>query len=249
MSENRDPVVEYLDTARSLIGDLLERQLPEIHKAGDLVAEAIRADGLIHVFGSGHSHMLAEELFYRAGGLAAVDPILYEDLMLHRGAVESTVLERVPGRGTDIFAALTVTPGDVLIVASNSGGNVVAADLARAARAVGMPVVAILSLRHAHSAGSLRGGVSALEGLADVVIDNGGVAGDASVNVPGVPVPMGPTSSVIGVAIVNAIAIRAAARAAELAVDVGVFGSSNMEGGDQRNRALIARYGDRVKSL
>lgn len=249
MSETRDPVAEYLDMARSRIDELLRRQLPAIHKAGDLVAEAIRADALIHVFGSGHSHMLAEELFYRAGGLAAVDPILYEDLMLHRGAAESTVLERVPGRGAEIFSTLTVTPGDVLIVASNSGGNVVAADLARAAREVGMPVVAILSLRHAHSAQSFRGGASVLESLADVVIDNGGVAGDAAVSVPGVAVPMGPTSSVVGAAIVNAIAIRAAARAAELAVDVGVFGSSNMAGGDQHNRALIERYRDRVACL
>ncbi len=249
MSETRDPVAEYLNTARSLMDGLVETQLQAIHKAGDLVAQTIRADGLIHVFGSGHSHMLAEEFFYRAGGLAAVNPILLEDLMLHRGAVESTVRERVPGRGAKIFSTLTATADDVLIVASNSGGNVVAADLAREARKVGMSVVAILSLRHAHSADSFRGGESVLEGLADVVIDNGGVAGDASVSVAGVPVPMGPTSSVIGTAIVNAIAIRAAARAAELGVDVGVFGSSNMAGGDDRNRALIERYKGRVASL
>lgn len=249
MSETSNPVTDYLDTARSLIDTLLQTQLPAIYAAGDLVADTIRADGLVHVFGSGHSHMLAEELFYRAGGLAAVNPILLEDLMLHRAAVESTVRERIQGRGAAIFTTLTVTSDDVLIVASNSGGNVVAAELARAARDVGIPVVAIVSLRHARSSASFGGGTSVLEGLADVVIDNGGVAGDAAVNVPGVSVPMGPTSSVIGTAIVNAIAIRAAQTAAAHSADVGVFGSSNMAGGDQRNSALIERYGRRVSCL
>jgi len=249
MNGQLDPVAEYLTNARTRIDELIVHQLPAIRAAGDLVAEAIRANALIHVFGSGHSHILAEELFYRAGGLAAVDPILHEDLMLHRGAAASTTLERVPGRGTEIFASLTVAPGDVLIVASNSGGNVVAADLARAAREVGMPVVAIVSLRHARSAESFRGGASLLESVADVLIDNCAIAGDASVSVSGVPAPMGPTSTVAGAAIVNAIAIHGAARAAELGTDVGVFTSSNMAGGDQLNRDLIDRYRDRVVSL
>ena len=107
MSEAGDPVTAYLEHARSLIDRVLATQLSAIERAGDLVAAAIAADALVHVFGSGHSHMLAEEFFYRAGGLAAVDPILRDELMLHRSAVESTVFEREPGRGTAIFESLT----------------------------------------------------------------------------------------------------------------------------------------------
>ena len=249
MSETGDPVTAYLEHARSLIDRLLTTQLSEIERAGDLVAAAIAADALVHVFGSGHSHMFAEEFFYRAGGLAAVDPILRDELMLHRSAVESTVFEREPGRGTAIFESLTISPGDVLVVASNSGGNLVAVELAQAARAVGMPVIAILSVSHAKSVGSLHGGGGQLAELADVVIDNGGVAGDASVTVPGVPTPVGPTSTVVGAAIVNAIVVRAVAQAAASGVEPGVFHSSNMAGGDARNEELLDRYRPRVRSL
>ncbi len=249
MSDRLDPVTEYLQNASALIDRLLATQLAQIERAGDLVANAIAADALVHVFGSGHSHILAEELFYRAGGLAAVDPILRDELMLHRSAVESTVLEREPGRGAAIFESLVVSPGDVLIVASNSGGNLVAAELASAAGAVGMPVVAIVSLEHASSSGSLRGGVSTLVELADVVIDNGGVAGDAAVSVPGVPAPVGPTSTVVGAAIVNAIAVRAVSQAVAAGHAPGVFSSSNMAGGDANNRELLGRYQGRVRSL
>ena len=249
MSETGDPVIAYLEHARSLIDKVLATQLSEIERAGDLVAAAIAADALVHVFGSGHSHIFAEEFFYRAGGLAAIDPILHDELMLHRSAVESTVLEREPGRGTAIFESLTVAPGDVLIVASNSGGNLVAIELAQAARAVGMPVIAMVSLAHAQSVGSLHGGGGRLAQLADVVIDNGGTAGDAAVTVPGVPAPMGPTSTVVGAAIVNAIAMRAAAQAAAAGVEPGVFHSSNMAGGDAQNEELLARYRPRVRSL
>ena len=105
MSNTDDPVTAYLEHARSLIDQLLLTQLGEIERAGDLVAGAIAADALVHVFGSGHSHILAEELFYRAGGLAAVNPILLDDLMLHRAAVASTEREREPGRGTSIFSS------------------------------------------------------------------------------------------------------------------------------------------------
>jgi uncharacterized phosphosugar-binding protein len=192
---------------------------------------------------------LAEELFYRAGGLAAVDPILRDELMLHRSAVESTVLEREQGRGAAIFESLVVAPGDVLVVVSNSGGNLVAAELASAARAVGMPVVAIVSLTHANSSGSLRGGVSPLVELADVVIDNGGVAGDATVSVHCVHSPYSPTSTVVGEAIVNAIAVRAVSQAVASGHEPGVFSSSNMAGGDATNNDLLERYRGRVRSL
>lgn len=249
MTSELDPLTAYLTNAGALIDRLLETERDHLEAAGDLVAGAIAADGLVHVFGSGHSHILAEELFYRAGGLAAVDPILHDDLMLHVSAVESTRLERQPGRGAELFTTLVVSPADVLIVVSNSGGNLVATELAAAARDVGMPVIAIVSMSHAQSASSLYGGGAQLVQLADVVIDNGGTAGDASVTVPGVPVPVGPTSTVIGAAIVNAIAVRAVSSAVASGVTPAVFLSSNLADGDVHNRELFERYGPRVRSL
>lgn len=244
-----DPVAEYLERSVALIQRLVATQLPAIERAGDLVAGAIAADGLVHVFGAGHSHILAEELFYRSGGLAAVNPILREELMLHQSARGATRRERESGLGAEIFGSLAAAPGDVLIVASNSGGSVVTAELAEAAREAGIPVIAIFSFSHANSSASLKGAGSPLERIADVTIDNCGVAGDAAVCVDGVPARVGPTSTIAGAAIVNAIAIRAVALAAAAGEDPGIFASSNIAGGDAQNRALFERYGPRVRAL
>ena len=239
----------YLAEASRLVDRLADEEWATIARAADLVADALAGGGDVHAFGTGHSHMLAEELYYRAGGLVDVRPILFEGLMLHASAPLSTALERMPGLAAALVEDHPIAAGDVLIVASNSGANRVAEELAEAARAVGMPVIAIVSLQHAGSHGSLRGGDASLARLADVVIDNCGVAGDAAVTVPGVPMPVGPTSTVVGAAIVNAIAVRAMAQAAAAGVEPPVFRSSNMAGGDDHNHALFERYQSRVRSL
>ena len=227
----------------------LRDQGETLQGAGALVAQTLIDDGLVHVFGSGHSHMLAEELFYRAGGLGAVNPVLVDSLMLHANASLSTELERTPGLGTALFAGLQAVERDTLIVVTNSGANLVAIELATAARARGMAVIAIISRRHADSAVSRGGGATPLDALADVVLDNLGVPGDAAIAVPGLDRPMGPTSSVIGTAMVNAIALTAAGIAAQRGAPAAVFASSNVVGGDEANAGILDRYRGRVRSL
>lgn len=220
-----------------------------IDSASSLVAETLVDDGLVHVFGSGHSHMLAEEMFYRAGGLGAVNPVLVDSLMLHANASLSTELERTHGLGTALFAGLRATEHDTLIVVTNSGANLVAIELATCARELGMAVIAIVSRRHAESASGRGGGSTPLDALADVVLDNLGVPGDAAIAVPGLDRPMGPTSSVIGTALVNAIALTAAGIAADRGAPAAVFASSNVVGGDEANAGILDRYRGRVRSL
>ena len=243
-----DPLGEYTRTiAAQLEG--LRAQEDVIRRAADAVANTIAADGLLHVFGTGHSHMLAEELFYRAGGLAAINPVLIEGLLLHAGAELSTTMERTAGLGDVIFERLGATAADTLLVVSNSGANVIARELVERARAAGMTTIAIVSLAHARSAASRGSGAPRIDELADIVIDNLGVAGDAAVEVDGVERPMGPTSTVVGTAIVNVIAMTAAQLAAERGVQPVVFTSSNVAGGDEQNRAALERYRARVRSL
>lgn len=239
----------YLAHVAALLARLDEEQGGAISAAADAVASALAADGLIHVFGSGHSHLLALEGFYRAGGLAAVDPILVESLMLHGNAALSTAFERSAGIGAALFADLGAGEDDCLIVASNSGANPVAIELAAAARARGLAVIAIVSLDHAGSRAALHADGASLLTTADIVIDNLGEAGDASIDVPGVGTRMGPTSSVTGAAIIQAIAVEAAARAAAAGAEPAVFTSSNIAGGDERNASVIARYRGRVRAL
>ncbi len=194
----------YLSGAVAILVGIADDQWPAIRTAAEMVAETVAGGGLVHAFGTGHSHMLAEELFYRAGGLAAVNPILVESLMLHTGAERSTDLERRPGIIAEVLDDVPLRAGDTLIVASNSGGNAACEEMAQLANAAGAGVVAIVSMLHAQQVGRPRAR-GRLVDLADVVIDNHGAAGDASVTIEGLEAPVAPTSTVAGAAIVNAI--------------------------------------------
>jgi uncharacterized phosphosugar-binding protein len=233
----------YLATAVGLLGRLADHQAtwPSIDAAADLVVGCLSADGTVHAFGTGHSHMLAEELFYRAGGLVAVRPILFDALMLHTGAARSTDLERLPGLARILLDDHGVCPGDVLLVASNSGGNAVSCELAQEAQSRGLRVIAVTSLQHATSAVARATTGPRLHEIADVVIDNGGVPGDAAIAVAGVPHPVGPTSTVVGAAIVNAIAAEAVERLVALGHVPATYASANLAGGDEHNATLGVR--------
>lgn len=237
----------YLAGVAALLDTLLAAEWPAISAAAACVADTVAADGLVHVVGTGHSHMLAEELFYRAGGLAAVNPLLVDSLMLHTAAEASTRLERTPGLGRALFPGLGVRRGDTCLVASNSGGNAVCVEIAELARDAGASVVAILSRRHAAHAGD--GTHARLAQVADVVIDNHGRVGDASTTIAGFPRAVGPTSTVAGAAIVNAVVAEAVERLVARGVTPDVFSSSNVAGGDEVNAALAAAYRTRVRML
>ena len=203
--------------AEGLVARLATSEWPRIEAAAAVVAEALATGHVIHAFGSGHSHMLAEELFYRAGGLVRVRPILFEGLMLHASAPLSTALERMPGLAAALLADHPMAVGDVLVIASNSGGNAVTLDLARLARDAGVHTIALTSLGHATSPQARVSGGARLHEVADLFIDNGGVVGDAAVEVAGMASKVAPTSTVVGAAIIEALV----AEVVERLVDAG----------------------------
>lgn len=229
----------YLRTLAAIVETLETRAYPRIEAAAELVADALQHGGTLHAFGSGHSHLLAEELYYRAGGLVRVRPILFEGLMLHASAPLSTALERLPGLASAILEDHHVSAGDVLLIASNSGSNAVVVEMARAAAGRGVRTIAITSLAHATSDAIREETDARLHDLVDVVIDNGGVVGDAAVEVEGVDSRVGPTSTVAGAAAANAIVAEAVERMARRGLAPDVFTSSNVAGGDARNERLL----------
>jgi uncharacterized phosphosugar-binding protein/N-acetylglucosamine kinase-like BadF-type ATPase len=235
---------DVLDAAVSVLADVRAHELAAIGAAAELLAATIAAGGLVHVFGTGHSHLLAEEAFYRAGGLAAIDPILVPQLMLHEGAIRSTVWERTPGLVDTILDGVEIAPIDTVIVASNSGGNTVTDELADHCRAAGARVVAIVSRRHAATKATAR-----LVALADVVIDNHGVVGDAAVVVDGLDTRVGPTSTVAGAAIIQALTAAPVQRLVADGIDPGVLRSANTVGGDAHNEAILAPLRPRIRAL
>lgn len=213
--------------------------------AAALIAEAARGDHRLFVFGTGHSHMLAEEVHYRAGGLAITVPILAGATMIHEGAVAGTAYERMEGIVAPIFDRYTLGPGDVLVVSSNSGVNAAPLEAARIGRARGAKIVAITSL--AYSTAAARGGPR-LADLADVVLDNGAPPGDAVVGIPCSGLKVGPVSTAIGVAIVNAI-LADVAETLSAEGNAPIYLSANMEGAAAINRELVERYRKRNPHL
>ncbi len=233
-----DNLIDRLSALRSALAEPMTR-------AEDMIVAAARRDGRVFVFGTGHSHMLAEEVHYRAGGLAITVPVLASPIMLHEGAVLSSVIERTPGVVAPILDRYGIGLGDVLVIASNSGVNAAPLEAARYGRERGAQVIAITSLDYSTSAA--KGGTR-LADLADVVLDNGAPPGDAVLSLPGGEQKVGPVSTAIGAAIVNAILAGAAARLSADG-DAPIYRSANMPGARDINARLVARYRPRNPHL
>ncbi|HWI65710.1 MAG TPA: SIS domain-containing protein, partial [Symbiobacteriaceae bacterium] len=191
-------VEAYYATVNRTLSTVMATQAGAIEEAGRLGAEAILNGGLIHAFGTGHSHMIAEELFDRAGGLVLVNAILEPSLMLHEGVQRSSSLERLPGYAQRLLELEPLTAGDLLIVISNSGRNAAPVEAAMYARERGLKVAAITSVAHSKSQPPNHASGKKLYELADVVIDNCGIPGDAALEVPGSPALVCATSTVAG---------------------------------------------------
>ncbi|HXG46399.1 MAG TPA: SIS domain-containing protein [Methylomirabilota bacterium] len=238
----------YYSEVRSQLERLYTTQRPAIEKAASWLGETLANDGWLYAFGTGHSHMLAEEIFYRAGGLAHAAPMLDSALMLHENAIEATYVERREGYAASLLEKYPVAAGDVLIVASNSGRNAVPVEMALAGRAKGMKVVVVVSLAHSRDWPSRHSSGKKLADVGDVVIDNCAASGDACLDLPGMPARIGPTSSITGTFIINALIVRGI----ELALAHGrapeIFISSNSNG-DDHNDLLLQKYKSRVRHL
>ena len=241
-----------IDTYMSQLSTLLETtwktQSAPMEQAACRIADCLKSGGMIYTFGTGHGHLLALEIFYRAGGMVRVTPILDERLMLHLSASESAQWERKNGLAGELMEKYPVKKGDVLIAISNSGRNAVPVELAVQCRKKGAYVIALTSLRHS-SAVSPRNALGLrLFEAADLVIDNRGVLGDACVEGENKRM-VGPTSTAIGAALLQGIVCRAEEIAREQGKALEFFASSNIDSGDQSNEAFLEKYKGSIPSL
>ena len=232
---------EYLESIVEILTQIETQESAALVRASDAVADVICRDGLVHVFGCGHSHLPALDAFYRAGGLACVSPLLDEDLMLHDGAAKSSRMEKMPGIAAEAFRRAGVdSVKDIVVVISASGKNAAPVEMLRAAKAAGVKTVAISS-----SAYKAHGGVLLDE--ADIAIDCKVPHGDAVIDVGNAK--MGGLSTYASLFILNSVLIAGARKALEKGTVPPIYTSGNVEGGTERNVALEERYFGRVKRL
>ena len=239
----------YLNTLRSLLDKLENTQEEVIDQVSEACAEAIYNGGLLYFFGTGHSHMICEEPFYRAGGLACIYPILETDLMLHEGASKSSSYERLEGLGNVVVSHTPLGKGDVLFLISNSGRNCAIIDAALEAKKRGAITVAITSMNHTTSVTSRHSNGLNLYQVCDFVLDNGGIVGDASVALPGLEQKIAPTSSVIDITLVNLVLVNTVELLLQKGMTPPVFTSANTDQGDSANKNILETYKPRIPSL
>jgi uncharacterized phosphosugar-binding protein len=240
----------YFDSLTDILTQIATQQAAHIQSAGMLVANAIAAGGVVQTFGSGHSHMISEEAFFRAGGLAPVNPILDDALIFLHGALESTRAERQTGYAATVLIREEINPADVAIVISNSGRNAVPIEMALHLKELGLKVIAITNPRQAGTSASRHSSGKYLFEIADLVIDNCIPVGDAVLELPGLPQKMGPSSTVAGAAIMNAIMIEAAACLQTMGLRVPVISSANVGAGALADmQASLAHWESRVRLL
>jgi len=242
-----DYMNQYFDKIIKMIEDLRDSQREAMKAAVDVITNAVADGGIVHVAGTGHSHMLAEEVFVRAGGLAAVNAILEPSLMLHTGALKGSFTERLYGYGTILLDYYRVLPGDVLIIVSNSGANTVPVEMALIAKERGIKTIALTAVSYSKEVQSRHPSGKKLYQVADIVIDNRGLPGDAIVDVEGLEQSVGASSTVTGAVIMNAIFVQVAAELTNKGITPPIFISSKIPGADEHNARIVEKYRDRVK--
>lgn len=217
----------YLKKALEVASRAAESQLEAVREAAGLVAEALDAGRHVWAFGTGHSHAIAEEVYGRAGGLAEIRAVLEPGLMLHEGLEKSSLLERLGGLADVLLEVHQVAAGDVVLIASNSGRNAVPVEFALGVRERGAKVIALTSLAHSRAVESRAPGGQRLFEVADIVLDNCGVPGDALIDVPGSPEVTGATSTVVGALLAQALVVETVALLAERGKPPAVLRSLN----------------------
>lgn len=242
----------FADTALTQLSRVLSEQRENILAGGSVLATALAGGGILHAYGTGHSRSIALELVARAGGLIPTNLLAIKDLVLWGGRPPETIrdptYEREPGVAAAVLALHDVRPGDVMVIASNSGINPAIVEMAGLVRARTVPVIAIGSLAHSRSVHSRDSTGATLFDHADVVVDTMTPAGDAVVPLPKGGSACG-TSTLSGVFIAQLLVAGAIDELARRGVDIPVYRSMNTGGSDTANADAALRWAGRLRPV
>lgn len=245
---------DYLEKCRELV-IAVQAQIPAIEQAADWFAQSILAGRMVHVFGSGHSRIMVEEMWPRYGSFPGFNPIVELSLTFHtqvvgaNGQRQAMFLENVSGLAERILRNFDLSPLDSALVISSSGCNVVPIEMAQAFRARGIKTVAIISRLHSEANASNHPSGKKLQDFADLTLDTGAPVGDAMVKVEGLPTPVSPGSTVGGCMLVNAIKAQVAHRLTQAGKPPRVLTSAAVAGARQARELFEAAYDEHARRL
>lgn len=235
-------MIEFESRIVSLIHTFSETQESVLRQSAEHIARCITEGGRFFTVGTGHSHMVGEEFYARAGGLACTRLIAPMELTLGEHPMKSTHIERISAYADVMIAQYGIHAGDTVLISSNSGRNGMLVELALKLKKLGATTIAFTNRRHSESVASRHDSGKKLYELCDFVIDNCGEPGDASVPLEGVRGRMGASSSIIGMYMAQTLSMYIAEALVELGAEVPVFLSSNLDAGDAWNDGLMKKY-------
>jgi uncharacterized phosphosugar-binding protein len=242
-----DYINDYYNKVQTMQKEVINNQKQTIEQVGKLFAETIKNGGTLYAFGASHAGILAEELFYRTGGLALINPLFSPTLMLNtRPVTVTSQMERLDGFGNVILSGSAAKAGDTILIHSVSGRNTVSVDMAIAAKEKGMNVIVITNMAYTQKVTSRHPSGKNLYEFADIVIDNQGEFEDSCMLLDGMNQKIAPTSSVVGCMIVNMIVISTVDSLLKLGVEPPVFRSANVDGGDEANKLIFEKYQEKI---
>ncbi|GAA2482195.1 SIS domain-containing protein [Streptomyces longisporus] len=239
---------QFFDAAIDLLQRVRDEEAQSITAAGTLLADTITDGGRLFAFGAGHSSLAAQDVVYRAGGLAlmnllAVPGVVGVDVM---PATLGSALERVDGLATAVLDSSPLRAGDALVIISLSGRNALPVEMALHARALGVKVIGVTSVAYATETRSRHSSGTYLRDHCDLVLDSKIPIGDATLTLDTVPAPFAPASTVVTSAILQAVMATAAGTLAERGIEPPLLRSGNVDGGHEWNARVMREYGDRI---
>ncbi|MEU6448607.1 SIS domain-containing protein [Streptomyces sp. NPDC046979] len=245
---DRKPAGQFLDAAIDLLRRVRDEEADSVEAAGTLLADTVERGGRLFAFGAGHSSLAAQDVVYRAGGLAlmnllTVPGVVGVDVM---PATLGSALERVDGLASAVLDSSPLREGDALVIISLSGRNAMPVEMAMNARALGVRTIGVTSVAYASETSSRHSSGTFLKDHCDIVLDSKIAVGDAELTLDTVPVPFAPASTVVTSALMQAMMATAAGALADRGIEPPLLRSGNVDGGHDWNGRVLDQYRDRI---
>jgi uncharacterized phosphosugar-binding protein len=229
----------YLEKSLELLQRVSDTQLEQIEHAAELIAETVAGGHTLYAWGGPHSNLPVQDIFWRAGGLALVNPLFSPGLSLEAGPIYLTSFyERVEGAGQEYFRQIGAEAGDAIILVSTSGRNAFPIEMAMAAREAGLIVIGLTSLAYSQAVGSRHPSGKKMYEFCNVVLDNLTAPGDAILADDRLPQKVGPTSGWAGCLMLQALMAEVAERLAEKGITPPIYYALNLDGSEEYVRWL-----------